>query len=170
MASLLMSPDEIRAQPDACFAYYGDRHDWKGAYIVHRDSELLDQSNFWVIKQEMEKIDPEEQDHAIERDGHWAVGWVETIRVRPGSPCEAKALELAKEIEDYPILDEDDWSQRESDEEDRWLEDEIRYLTRNHEGEVDKDEVYRIYEEHRDDRCDYDALQKALRELGVEVD
>jgi hypothetical protein len=53
---------------------------------------------------------------AIERFGHWAVGWVEYLLVKPGTEAEAVAEKLLARLEDYPILDEMHFSQLEWDE------------------------------------------------------
>ena len=93
-------------------AYWGDCEDW---YIVagrSRDSDCLEQSNFETMQAELEAIDPEAV--TIERAGHWAVGWVETLQIALDADAVIdKAVELLTAKEDYPVLDEDDFSRRE---------------------------------------------------------
>lgn len=53
----------------------------------------------------------------IHRFNHWGHGWVESLLVRPDAP--ASTVKACEEIEsrlaDYPLLDEDDYSEREYD-------------------------------------------------------
>lgn len=104
-------------------------------FAIHRDSDLLDQSNWMVFCQELglapkpdQKPDPTGLDGSfIMRSTHWAVGWVETIFVpvyEPGHDDEncyepsyssalLKAYELHEAMSHYPVLDEEDYSERE---------------------------------------------------------
>ena len=54
----------------------------------------------------------------ILRFGHWACGWYEIVVVRPLSAAHAQACAIEEELERYPILDEEDFSARESRAED----------------------------------------------------
>jgi hypothetical protein len=74
----------------------------------------------------------------VVHEGHWAVGWVEWIAIYH---LDSKALQAADiaaaSLEDYPILDEEDYSNREYEECERvWSDvyntgERLRYL-RNH--------------------------------------
>lgn len=100
-----------------------DRPDWAEEaflfYVSNRDSELLDQANAKVWEEEMGKFGPNQV--TPEHHGHWAVGFVDgyAIRVRwkNGSltPAFKKWYELQQQIDSYPVLDEDLYSQMESD-------------------------------------------------------
>lgn len=93
-----------------------DHADWLiGPVGQHRDSDSIEESNFRVAVARFQAIDPDEHDHEIHRFGHWAVGWVEEIATRPGSPCAALAVEMRAALADYAILDEDDHSALESE-------------------------------------------------------
>lgn len=96
-------------------AYWGERGHWFLAAAQTRDSDCLARSNFRCFTAELKSID--ENSYAIESFNHWAVGWVEYLLVNP--ECK-KAVELAESLrtrlEDYPILDEHDFSELESDE------------------------------------------------------
>ena len=88
-------------------------------YTHNRDSGLLDQSNAAVIAEALEPF-VESGDVRAEDHSHWACGWVAgfAIRVyRDGkvTPAFAKWYELQERLEDYPILDEFDYSNREYD-------------------------------------------------------
>jgi hypothetical protein len=54
---------------------------------------------------------------AVERESHWAVGWVEHMLIDPADTARVALVEQwREELEDYPVLSEDRMSQMESDE------------------------------------------------------
>ena len=91
-----------------------DKQEWLVLPCAHnRDSDCLTESNFYVAEKMLEKIDPEGNDHSNERFGHWANGWFEIIVVRPNTPAAKEAERIQEKLNDYPVLDEDDFSERE---------------------------------------------------------
>lgn len=92
-----------------------DYRDWFGILGQSRDSEALERSNFRVG---LEMLGGESDDVRVEHYGHWAVGWIEEIYVRPGSPAHNIAIEIEAQLSDYPVLGEDDFYMEESDEAD----------------------------------------------------
>lgn len=92
---------------------------WGSIIGHHRDSDTLEESNFWVVSKDLEERFPE--DVEIVRFGHFGVGWIEELMVRfldkKGKITAAgkAALEWAYEIDDYPVADEDDYTQRQVD-------------------------------------------------------
>ncbi len=96
-----------------------DPDNWAIVYTHNRDSGLLDQSNADAIAKAMEPFtDGDDPDVVIESHDHWAVGHVDgfSIRVyRDGEITDAfKAYhDLSEQLADYPILDEEDYSERE---------------------------------------------------------
>ncbi len=67
----------------ADFIYYGSFHEedgWGRAFAQHRDSDVLDRSNWQVISTDLLTRFPD--DVHIESANHWAVGWIETLRIR----------------------------------------------------------------------------------------
>lgn len=88
----------------------GARHehcDWLIGPVGHsRDSEPLEESNWQVMLQAYSDADPAGDNYEVHRFGHWAVGWIEEVAVRPGSRCAEVATDLRKRLENYPILDE----------------------------------------------------------------
>ncbi len=107
-----------------CFVWHrrseiADPDNWAILYTHHRDSDLLDLSNAAVIEKALEPFTKgDDPDVVLERHSHWAVGHVDgfSVRVfRNGEITEAfKAYhELREQTADYPILDEDDYGQRE---------------------------------------------------------
>ncbi len=82
---------------------------------------MLDQSNASAVAKEMTPFtEGEDPDVVFESHNHWAVGHIDgfSIRVfRNGKITDAfaKYHELAERLADYPVLDEEDYSQREFD-------------------------------------------------------
>jgi len=106
-----------------CFVWYRDDIDdadnWAIIYTHHRESGLLDQSNAHVINTALEPFtDDDDPDVVMESHNHWAVGHIDgfSMRVfRDGQITDAfrKYHELAEAMAQYPILDEEDYSNRE---------------------------------------------------------
>lgn len=86
-----------------------------------RDSSALDRANFdamWKRISALPEMDGDgESSRRIVREGHWAVGWVEWIAIHESDTA---ALDLADSImgkmEDYPVIDEELWSEYENEE------------------------------------------------------
>ena len=107
------------------FVWFRDRElddadQWSVIYTHNRDSGLLDQSNSHVISQAMASFtEGDDPDVVFESHSHWAVGHLDGFSLRvfdaSGEITEAfKAYhELAERMDDYPILDESDYSNRE---------------------------------------------------------
>ncbi|MAX37656.1 MAG: hypothetical protein CME33_13950 [Gimesia sp.] len=107
-----------------CFSWWreGDLdhpEDWMIHYTHHRDSGLLDQSNSEQIRKALEPFtEGDDPDVVEESHNHWAVGYIDgfSLRVvRDGEITEAfRTLhKLMESLEAYPILDEEDFSNRE---------------------------------------------------------
>lgn len=92
-----------------------------GEYVItsqHRDSDALERSNYARILEDLSKLAAEHgaPDSVYDwRAGHWAVGWVEYIMVKPDAPSAVlqAAVEIVCALEDYPVYDESDWSELE---------------------------------------------------------
>lgn len=107
-------------------AYYIGAHwdGWYGAGVGQsRDSDALERANFDAMRKALEALPEVEvaEDGGmasvqIVRESHWACGWVEWIAIHETN---VRALELAESImarlEDYPVIDEDLWSQYEDE-------------------------------------------------------
>jgi len=92
--------------------YYGASH--YGSYVFlgqHRDSDTLSESNFAVG---LKALGGESDTVKVIRERCSMVGWVEWISI---AQRDTKALQLASamfdELELYPVLCDDDFSQRE---------------------------------------------------------
>jgi len=117
--------------------YMGERYDDYYRVIMRtRDSDILVDSNFETVKKALEGLEAaytDERDYAYVLDirtGHWAVGWFETIMVHENAPDDIlrTADEMVAAVSEYPILDEEDYYQREREEKeqswDNWGKDE----------------------------------------------
>lgn len=115
-------------------AHYGgaEFHGYYTVYGVHRESDTLTRSNWrsiiralgFAAESDVPNFDPRESDDLggpnviITRAGHPLVGWVDTLRIRTDAPDHLlrTADEILAGLEDYPIVDEDDFSTLEYDE------------------------------------------------------
>lgn len=76
----------------------------------NRDSRFHDESNFASA---LARLGGESDTVEVRRFGHWACGWYEIIIVDPASPAADEARKIKDDLDGYPILDEEDWSERE---------------------------------------------------------
>lgn len=77
----------------------------------NRDSDSLQLSNFDTA---LERLGGETDTVRVHEFNHWAVGWYALILIEPSdikAICEAERIR--EDLEDYPVLDEDDYSKRE---------------------------------------------------------
>jgi hypothetical protein len=108
-----------------CFCWHRghdleDADKWMIWYTTHRDAGLLEQSNEHVINERLKPFgEGDDPDFVFERHSHWAVGHVDgfSIRVfREGSTITAAFKEfcqIKEALDSYPVLDEQDYSERE---------------------------------------------------------
>jgi hypothetical protein len=91
------------------------------AYGHHRDSDVLTESNFYSL---LRRLGGESETVLVIRESHWAVGWVEWIGIHQSDETAVRiATECLEKLEDYPILDEEDFSEREDEQCDQtWRE------------------------------------------------
>jgi hypothetical protein len=94
-----------------------DRQDW---LVVpcgrNRDSGALAESNFAAA---LQMLGGESDTCEVHRFGHWACGWFEIIIVAPAR--ESDAMEIVCALASYPVLDDSDLSERETnDAEESW--------------------------------------------------
>ena len=97
-----------------------DAEQWAIIYTHNRDSGLLDQSNAKVIATAMAQFtEGDDADLVIESHSHWAVGHIDGFSIRVFdsngeiTPAFKVYHELAEAMDQYPILDESDYSERE---------------------------------------------------------
>jgi hypothetical protein len=93
---------------DSDTGYHGDRADWYLVVSQTRDSDCLALANF-IDAQELLAEYPDSV--AVERMGHWAVGWVEHLLVAPNCLSAYNvAADITASLGDYPILCEETYS------------------------------------------------------------
>lgn len=134
-------------------AYWGERSDWLVVYAVHRESDCLSRSNYRCLVASLagdkfklagaKGCQTLTDDVAIEEASHWAAGWVQYLVINPANTeLVAKAEKLLEKIDDYPVLDDSDYSELETEEADKvWkncyrLKDRIAYI-REHRREFE---------------------------------
>lgn len=169
------------------FAWHA-RHDledadkWCIVYTSNRDSRLLDESNAAAIAKILAPyLEADEPDIVAERHSHWAVGYVDgyAIRVYDASgnvtPAFRAWCDIVASLDDYPLLDEEDYSRREYEATLENIESELRRV----EYELPDDASSAIFSwlwdnehrevESRDDQGGYpsrEALERACEALG----
>lgn len=88
--------------------------DWPDWFVFlgqHRDSDALTRSNFECG---LARLGGESETVRVIRERHWAVGWIEWIGVHKSAADKLDAAEtMLKQIDAYPVLDEDDFSELE---------------------------------------------------------
>lgn len=90
-----------------------------GPVIRTRDSGLIDQSNAAMLEKHLESMPELEEDWSIQSASHWACGWVDhlSFRLLDSEGKVTKIYHVLREwfdaLEDYPLADDDDHSQRE---------------------------------------------------------
>lgn len=92
--------------------YYGNEyHEYYVVYSHHRDSDILTESNWdYIVK----ALGGESDTVTIQRSGHWAVGWIELLMIHESDMrLLLIAEDLISSIKYYPILDDEDYCQRE---------------------------------------------------------
>lgn len=174
-----------------CFVWFRDRElndadQWAVIYTSNRDSGLLDQSNAAVIEKAMQPFtEGDEPDVVLESHSHWAVGHVDGFSVRVFKDGDiTKAFktyhELACQLEDYPILDESDYSEREYEATLDNIKDAAWRL--KNDFDLPEDWQYQVYRWLSDNRCGEientddqggypsdEALKEAFDALGFEA-
>jgi hypothetical protein len=163
-----------------------DPDKWALTVGQHRDSGLLDQSNYAVIVKDMEARFPDDVEDF--RSSHWAVGWLDQLAVRVfdanGNITDAfhAIADWKSKLEDYPLADEDDYSRREYeaamdniasqimfsgftvDDPHAWADRVADWLSENgYDTELENVDDHGAYP-------DEELVKRALRELGAQED
>lgn len=108
-------------------AYWGECSHWLVAIIKTRDSEALERSNFRAMLESLGGNGTEgakgshsiSDDVAIEEANHWACGWIQYLIINPNNKdLVAIATKQLERLENYPVLDEEDFSREETEEAD----------------------------------------------------
>lgn len=89
--------------------------EWLTVLTHNRDSDCLAESNW---ESALAMLGGESDNVHIFRFGHWACGWIEYLAVKANTPAEAIGDSIQQKLDDYPVLDESDLSEREQAEAD----------------------------------------------------
>ena len=96
--------------------YFGEC--WPNHYSAgvgqSRDSDCLERANFAAMVTALQ-VDGELPDTVtIVRESHWAVGWVEWIAIEHSDESSLRIADKIKgKLADYPVIDEELWSEYE---------------------------------------------------------
>ena len=109
---------EIVSNPsglDSMSNYIGDipEDNWYVVLTRSRDSDTLTESN-WECA--LKELGGEGDDVEILRYGHWGCGWWEVLAVRGETDAAKLGQEIVDALSDYPILDEEHYSELEAEE------------------------------------------------------
>lgn len=155
-------------------------------FSYNRDTDVLWESNYQTVLKTFGEKYEKGEDFLEETYNHWAVGWVTHLVVRVlDCKCEVKddrivencngdyvcvtcnsictvsdifkeCLELKTRLEEYPVLDDDDYCRRE-------YEDFLEYLAQHVGDEKAADlytYLYETYQISRPDECSYEWIQE----------
>jgi hypothetical protein len=111
---LVLKKELIDNWPKRDFAYWGgeDRSIWGMAYSHNRDSDLAEESNW----DSMIKLMTRHNSRSIQiiLCNHWACGWIEYMLINTNhKKAMYRLYGILGRLEDYPILDDEDLSNRE---------------------------------------------------------
>jgi hypothetical protein len=170
-----------------CFVWFredeiADPDNWAIIHTHNRDSGLLDQSNAEAIAKALDPFTAgDDPDVVMESHSHWAVGHVDgfSIRVyRHGeiTPAFRKYHDLMEQMDGYPLLNEEDYSNKEYEATlenigdsawklrheynlpDGWEGDNYSWLSDNRPSSVENRDDQGGYPEAADLRAAFDAL------------
>lgn len=161
------------------FGYFGDNEEmfvtWSlGPVIRHRDSDILEQSNADALEKCLNEEHPElSEDWSITQCSHWCVGWCDHFSFRVVNPDGSLSdiakfyLDWERKLDDYPVADEDDYSEREYEaacELIQYLAEGMGLKEDLPEGWVG--EVYSNLDDPRPEYIDEENLDRVLTDLG----
>ena len=107
-----------------------------------RDSGLVEESNFWSA---LKALNGESDTVKVVRAKHWLCGWIEMILIHESDIVSVdKGNEIEKALENYPILDEDDFFARESEKREEIIEELRKVVDKN----VTDEEIWELAEQY----------------------
>lgn len=97
--------------------YYYSGETWpdyfSSGFGQSRDSDDLEASNFATV---LAALGGESETVIVVRESHWAVGWVEWIAIHESDETALNITrQLCERANNYPVLDEEDFSRREQE-------------------------------------------------------
>lgn len=143
-------------------AFLPEQQDWLVAPVSqNRDSGPLAESNFASF---LAEVGGESESVEVHRFGHWGPGWFEIILIAPNSPHLKRAEELEAALEDYPVLDDQDYSKREHEE---YCESWDYWGRLDYVREI-KSRLFKLYSDGVSEDCTDDEIEDAISELTTE--
>jgi hypothetical protein len=108
---------------------FRDSHGWNeialAPFVQTRDSDALDVSNYRVILADLREVSKDSVDDT--RWGHWGFGWMEAILFDPTSgPVAEAVMKWESSLQGYPVADESDFSELESEQFEEYVSGELR--------------------------------------------
>lgn len=137
-----------------------DPENWGIYYTTYRDADLLTESNAHEIDEALSEFcgwvgdddENERCDCMSEHHTHWAYGWIQGYAIRcldkNGNPTEAVKVwhELLLRLQDYPVLDEMEYSNRQYDAQHESIKEHLHYATSEYDGELPEDLDHQVWE------------------------
>lgn len=77
---------------------------------TNRDADAMTRANWKAQADHFAESERHEAEFS-----HWAVGWTKLLLVKPTANNRQVIREIAAELDDYPVLDEDAWVEMEQD-------------------------------------------------------
>ena len=99
-------------------AYWGDKAllNWPVLYTQNRDSDCLTRSNWEQLIKTFSTLFGEESFYVV-NCAHWACGWLEYFLINPEiEKAIFEAEDIERALENYPVLNEEHFSELEMDE------------------------------------------------------
>ena len=126
--------------------YFGETYyDYYVLLSRHRDSGLVEESNF---QSALKMLNGESDTVKVIRAKHWLCGWVEMILIHESDKESIdKGNEIEKALENYPILDEDDFFARESEKREELIEELRKVVDKN----ATEEEIWEMAERYVSD-------------------
>jgi hypothetical protein len=97
-------------------------------------AEIYQESNWCALLKLLEQADPSGEQYEMQQWSHWATPYCQII-VAPDSTAHTAAVAAMQRLEDYPLLDENDFSERESEQQYENIHDEIKRRSFERNGE-----------------------------------
>ena len=135
------------------FGYSGEHGDWAIALSVTRDSGTLDRSNWEVITKDITERFPD--DATTEYFSHWLCGWIEHLLVRPDSHAFDAMVTWQHKLDQYPVADEQHWSEMEYNEALDYEAGELRMRPWNFSAEDAKRAAPYVWDKYSERHNDY---------------
>jgi len=179
-----MNPSEIAETKNYAknrpsdFSWY-EKPEWNDNNIVlyhyqTRDSGLIEESNGQYIEKQFKQYNDDTVQ--FQDFNHWTCGWIKAIAVKIHNDenefTEAflTLCDIFEKLDDYPLLDEDDYSTREWESVQRSIKEAVSFWARNHDEltEVDEDKIGYIISQDCEISEDYYPSDEEIEEAYQE--